>query len=119
MAGDRLKEIKEHTDGKNLKDQVDRLNITWRPGWDDPIGPVKLDYLEHLLRSYLEVIPRVAHTLDAVVDHLEKGLPEGKPFIRSELRPDVGADGLNDLSGTLRLLDERLSKLEGAARANK
>lgn len=116
MASHRLKEIKEANDGKQLKDQVDHLNVKLSPEFPDPVGPVKLDVLEHLLRSYLDVLPRVTRTLDAVVDHLEEGIAEGKPFVRPESRPDVGSGALSEMTSTLRLLEERISKLEGAMR---
>lgn len=116
MAGSSLKEIKDIGDGKNDIDAKRYAEVFKRAELPDPIGPVKYDAFEHILRSYLDLLPRVTQTLDAVVDHLERGLPEGKPFVRAQERPDVGADAIGQMAATVRLLDERISKLEGGKR---
>lgn len=105
------KDGKDSTDGKHVKDQVD--SIQWRKHPDvilDPLGPVKYDAYEGILRSYLEALPQVAQRIDAIETHLESA--EGKPFIRPAQRPEVGAGVVGGLAETVRLLDQRLAKLE-------
>lgn len=54
----------------------------------------------------------MAQRIDAIEEHLEKGLAEGKPFIRPQERPDVGASAIQELTEGVRKLSDRLGKLE-------
>ncbi len=116
MANVTLKEIKDIGDGKHDIDAKRYSEIFKVPELPDPIGPRKYDVPDRILRSYLDLLPRVTQTLDAVVDHLEHGAPEGKPFVRPDQRPEVGVEAINDLVATVSLLSERVSKLEGRRR---
>lgn len=85
----------------------------------DKYGPVKYDAFEQLLTTYLTVLPEVAERIDAIEQHLEKGIQEGRSFIRSEERPDVGAGAYENLPQALELINKRLDQIESgqAARA--
>ena len=72
----------------------------------DPLGPVKYDMLEPLLRS----VQGVAHRLEAVEVHLEKGA--GKAFVRAAERPDVGSEAVRQVLDSVKLLEQRLGTLE-------
>lgn len=116
MANVTLKEIKDFGDGKHEIDAKRFAELQKVPEIRDPSGPIKYDVFDQILRSYLDLLPRVTQTLDAVVDHLEHGAPEGKPFVRPDQRPEVGVEAINDLVATVSLLSERVSKLEGRRR---
>jgi hypothetical protein len=77
----------------------------------DPIGPIKLEAIDFILRNFAE---HFVQRLDAIEVHLEKS--QGKPFIRAQERPDVGGAALQDVSATFRKLTERLDKLESRAK---
>ena len=112
MASARLKEI---FDNQVVKDVVDSLRYMERRfpiPWPDPHGPVKYDAYEGIMRSYLDTMPRVAQRIDSIETFLEKDLSQGKPYVRAEERPDVGADALTEMAKAVRLLEERMSKLE-------
>lgn len=114
MAGGRLKEIKDGKESKEIADTIRYLPTRLPIPWPDPIGPVKYDAFEGIMRSYLDLMPRVAQRIDSIETFLEGDLAEGKPYVRSEERPDVGADALSEVVETVRLLDQRISKLESA-----
>jgi hypothetical protein len=82
----------------------------------DRFGPVKYDIPDQLWRTYLELIPAVAQRIDTIEQHLEKGIGAGKSFIRTQERPDVGGGAVNDLSEQVRLLNQRLDKIEARAK---
>ena len=111
MAGSRLKEIFDGNMGKDIADSLRYTRLVPLP-WPDPIGPIKYDAYEGLLRSYAEMMPRVAQQIDSIQMFLEKDFAQGKPYVRPEERPDVGADALTEVVKSVRLLEERLSKLE-------
>lgn len=79
----------------------------------DPIGPIKLEAIDHILRDFTEQIVR---RLDAIENHLERGVAQGTPFIRTQERPDVGGAALHGLSENIRKLNERLDKLESRSK---
>lgn len=89
-----------------IKDHVDSLK-TQEVFFKDPIGPVKLEAIDFVLRNFAE---QIGNRLEAIENHLEKG--QGTPFIRVQERPDVGAAALQDLTENIRRLNERLDKLE-------
>ena len=92
-----------------VKDEVDvtrtrSLAFVW-----DPIGPIKLEAIDFILRNFTEQITK---RLDTVETHLEQGIGQGASFIRFQERPDVGGAALQDLSESFRKLNERLDRLE-------
>ncbi len=113
MGAPLFKDIKDHKEFKEFKDQKDQAEIELKPRipWD-PIGPVKYDVADRLLQSYLELLPAVAQRIDAIEEHLEKGVPEGKPFVRPTERPDVGGQAFGDMAKAVSLLGDRLAKIE-------
>jgi len=109
MASPRLKEIKDLNDTKDIVDTIHYIPPKLIP---DPIGPVKLDAFDRIMSSYLQLMPKVAQRIDSMEAYLEEGVAEGKPYVRSDERPEVGAGTLNELVENIRLIDQRLSKLE-------
>jgi hypothetical protein len=103
--------LKEITDNWNRQLAIDWPIPTPKP-LPDPIGPIKYDLQDWLVRSYLETIPAVMQRVQAMEQHLEKDLPEGKPFIRAQERPPVGDEVVQQLSDGIRRLNERLDALE-------
>jgi hypothetical protein len=84
----------------------DNVYVTGYPVYD-PIGPIKLEAFDTIFRNVLE---QFARRLEVIENHLEQG--EGKAFIRSGERPDLGGALLRDLSESIRGLNERLDRLE-------
>lgn len=93
---------------KHIKDIID--DIRWPIL--DPKDPIKYDAMEWIIESYMETLPDFEKRLVAIEEHLEKGLPEGKPFIRPEERPAVGDEMLQQLSDSVLRLNERLESIE-------
>jgi hypothetical protein len=89
-----------------IKDHVDSLK-PHEGFFRDPIGPIKLEAIDFVLRNFAE---QIGNRLEAIENHLEKG--QGTPFIRVQERPDVGGAALQDLTQNLRKLNERLDRLE-------
>jgi hypothetical protein len=114
VAGLSTKETKDIFDQNLLKDYFDSLRYIQPKLIPDPIGPIKYDAFDRIMASYLQLMPMVAQRLDSIEAYLEQGVSEGKPYVRSEERPDVGGGALTELVETVRLLDQRLSKLESA-----
>src|SRR5262249_55967702 len=105
-------------DKLNVMEKPDIVDAQWPGKYPevDPYGPHKFDAHEYIARSYLDLMPKVTQTLDAITEHLEHGIREGKPFVRPQERPDVEGGAYEQLTSTIRLLDERLSTLERQAR---
>jgi ubiquinone biosynthesis protein UbiJ len=82
----------------------------------DRFGPIKYDIPDQIWRTYLELLPAVAQRIDAIEQHLEKGIAEGRSFVRPQERPDVGGGAVNDLSEQVRQLNQRLEKIEARAK---
>lgn len=112
MANRGLKEIKDISDGKLDIDAIRWAKILKGPEIPDRFGPIKYDAYEGIWRSYLDLMPVVAQRIDAIEEYLVTGLPGGKPFIRPEERPDVAAGALTEVAETMRLLEQRVAKLE-------
>jgi hypothetical protein len=91
-----------------VKDEVD-LTRTRVPFVWDPIGPVKLEAIDFILRNFTEQFTKRLNTIET---HLEQGIGQGASFIRFQERPDVGGAALQDLPESLRKLHERLDRLE-------
>jgi len=92
-------------------------DVTFVKGFEIPdrFGPVKYDIPE-IWRTYIELLPAVAQRIDAIEQHLEKGVAEGRSFVRPQERPDVGGVAVHDLSEQLRQLNQRLEKIEARAK---
>jgi hypothetical protein len=78
----------------------------------DRFGPVKYDIPDQIWRTYLELLPAVAQRIEAIEQHLEKGVAEGRSFVRPQERPDVGGGAVNDLLEHVRHLTQRLDKID-------
>lgn len=113
--GHRLsKDIKDEGDGKYLRDLIRYEKVTKYPDLRDPFGPIKYDVYEAILESYAQVLPQVAQRIEAIEEHLEKGVAEGRSFVRSAERPDVGGEAFEGLNETMKLMGERLDRIENA-----
>lgn len=112
MGSSLLKDISDAEALHNNKGILDSIQQKWNdlPGG---IGPVKLDALDYLARTYARYIPFIEQRVGALEEHLTKGAAEGRSFIRPQERPDVGADAVNSLVEQVRKLNERLEHLEG------
>lgn len=100
--------VKEWQDSKHVRDGFqlgDELRIK------DPLGPVKYDLPDEVLRSYARSIG-VEQRLGEIESYLENG--EGKPFVRRERRPEVGQDVFGQLLDEVKLLHEKVGQLEAA-----
>lgn len=107
--------LKDVYDMENIKNIVDTLKYLPRPlpvPFPDPIGPVKYDAIDWIVRSYLETLPAINQRIEKIEEHLEQGLPEGKPFIRPQERPSVGDESLQQLADSIVRLNERLDSIE-------
>ena len=62
-----------------------------------------------IFRSYLELI---SSRVGAVETYLEKGIASGTAFVRAQERPMLGAEGLQEVMEPIRLLSERMDRLE-------
>jgi hypothetical protein len=100
--------------GKDISDSVmkiqrDTVYISHIPWWEW----VKRENPDALIRGYLDVIvSEVAQHVEAIEAHLEEGVAAGKPFIRPGERPAVGGEALSQTMETVRLLQQRVERLE-------
>jgi hypothetical protein len=81
------------------------------------LDPVKREAPDVFRRGYQEVIlpqlQQVAHHIEAIEKHLESdAIAKGKAFVRPEERPAVGKEMLNEVLEPLKLLSERLDRVE-------
>ncbi len=112
MGASLVTDIKPWLDIKPEVDALKHLNLRLTPPWPDPIGPVKLDAIDWIVRSYINTLPAIARHIEAIEVHLEQGLSEGKPFIRPQERPSVGGEAFQELTDSIMRLNERLDSIE-------
>jgi predicted mannosyl-3-phosphoglycerate phosphatase (HAD superfamily) len=73
---------------------------------------VKRENPEELILGYIEVsLQHVLERINAIETHIAN--PSGRAFVRSSDRPQVGAEVLQQIAEPLRLLNQRLDKIEG------
>jgi hypothetical protein len=73
---------------------------------------VKRENPEELILGYIEAsLQHVLERISAVETHLAN--PSGRAFVRSGDRPQMGAEVLQQIAEPLRLLSQRLDKIEG------
>lgn len=105
---------------KNIKDAQEiawakrylDTTLTYANPIFDPIGPVKYDVPDVLVRSVVEQMAAVQQRLSTVEEHLATGVVEGRAFVPAAQRPEVGNDLLQQTQGQLKLMQERLDRVE-------
>jgi len=111
LVNSKLKNIRDAQEliwAKRLED----TRVYYPIPFPDPIGPVKLDAADFLVRGVVQEMVSVEQRLSAMEEHLATGAAEGKAFIPAAQRPNVGSDLVQQAQTKLNLIQERVEKLE-------
>ena len=99
--------------GKDVSDiskiVTDHTYVSKIPWWEW----IKREAPDDIIWGRLEVILKdIAQHVDVIEEHLEKGAPAGKSFVRFQERPSVGGGELEQVMEPIRLLGQRLDRIE-------